>query len=1264
MENEKKSNFLPLHPKELSDKDFETYKEEFDFVFSDPCCTNVALSGPYGAGKSSVIGKAKTSYPVKKWITVSLSTFDNLHKSNSAHEGTSKVKLGDGDHGSHDPAKLANAQSALENNIETEVLRQIVHKIDAKKAPRSRLKAIRDRGWIKSIGIGMYLVLCLSAVFLLFSFFALPLSEVGWIPRITTLIVCAVLIAIGIAAISRYGSLSKLFKKLKFMDAELEIQSSHNDSPYDRCADEIVYMLNAAKIDVVVFEDLDRFGSISIFQKMRNLNHLANDARDNTTDETTPIRFFYLVKDGLFVQARDRTKFFDFIIPVIPWIDPSNALDAFKDGLKKIGIKADDEFLFQLSSYIDDPRIVNDIINEASHYRKALLNKRRENEGDIERLLALLAYKALFPKDFEYLQIGRGYLFETLNGKDRLIASLKPSTDEELAELKGELKETEKQLVIEEEDLLLLYALPKIKDNYYWKNLNLSSSTSPKTTIAIARENNELDQLLSEIENDLKEGNEEYKAQLSKVKNEAMNRRSSIRKQIEQIEQERALYEAKSIRELIEISSSADPLFDFTREQLVRKEDYEELEMRNVLNNPSYPMVRALVSSGWIDESYRRYISNIYGEALSIADDDFLSAIKQAKPVDVDYKPDSPSEIIRRMDSGMFARKSIRNPWLISELIKSEEAKKIQVFIDRIDQDRDYSYLVDFANSEFYSPVLFTHLFDNSDSFIDDVIDDQSIADFKKRMFIRKYMTSSCSHYKKEGKKGKLAQYINANPYILEQDKKVELEKFKNSLRQIDYKTKALDFSESDPDLVRFAYKEKRFTADFYLINGFMVAIHGLEEDPNGTALTTQVFALKNDPISEVVNANLDYFIKSLADSCDSTIIDSAETIINVLNSGSVSSDAAISYIEMLAEASISDLSQIGTYDYKSALLTNKTAISNTNNIVDYYRDSDSEINEVLGSFINKTGIPQDMSFMKLKEFGIDAASFAGKIVRSEWVTAQSVESFLSQYKSSFSYFSTDALSEEKLMVLIRSRVLSMNARMLTELRKRSVSFSAEYALTNFSGYLKLVLPSSGIDEEKKASFDEQEMLCILNTDTSVENKLSLIEGFTGAIELRGNYPDELNLEILNNHFVASDLIELPELYNNANSEFQNKIVSILAEHAHVVIAENFNISFELARQIGKEIAQNRDSALQFDNWYCKEYGAEQDREAIKVLFHESRLFDYEKLLDGPSVMIPFTNLDNELLDTLATLNMIGSIDKSVNQENKRRVYSKGYRKQ
>lgn len=46
-------------------------------------------------------------------------------------------------------------------------------------------------------------------------------------------------------------------------------------------------------------------------------------------------------------------------------------------------------------------------------------------DGNLERLVAILAYKALFPKDFELLQVGRGYLHEVLCGKQWLITSFK-----------------------------------------------------------------------------------------------------------------------------------------------------------------------------------------------------------------------------------------------------------------------------------------------------------------------------------------------------------------------------------------------------------------------------------------------------------------------------------------------------------------------------------------------------------------------------------------------------------------------------------------------------------------------------------------------------------------------------------------------------------------------------------------------------------------------------------------------------------------------
>ena len=44
MEGSKKPKLKSLHPEKLTDKEFAIYKDEFDFVFSDPLCRNVAVS--------------------------------------------------------------------------------------------------------------------------------------------------------------------------------------------------------------------------------------------------------------------------------------------------------------------------------------------------------------------------------------------------------------------------------------------------------------------------------------------------------------------------------------------------------------------------------------------------------------------------------------------------------------------------------------------------------------------------------------------------------------------------------------------------------------------------------------------------------------------------------------------------------------------------------------------------------------------------------------------------------------------------------------------------------------------------------------------------------------------------------------------------------------------------------------------------------------------------------------------------------------------
>ena len=92
-----------------------------------------------------------------------------------------------------------------------------------------------------------------------------------------------------------------------------------------------------------MFEDLDRFDSIGIFEHLRAINTLVNSSKEG---RDKPVKFFYLIRDSLFNDASERTKFFDLIIPVIPFVDTESSFSELSKALEGFGIFPDETFLY------------------------------------------------------------------------------------------------------------------------------------------------------------------------------------------------------------------------------------------------------------------------------------------------------------------------------------------------------------------------------------------------------------------------------------------------------------------------------------------------------------------------------------------------------------------------------------------------------------------------------------------------------------------------------------------------------------------------------------------------------------------------------------------------------------------------------------------------------------------------------------------------------------------------------------------------------
>ena len=191
---------------------------------------------------------------------------------------------------------------------------------------------------------------------------------------------------------------SKL-NKLNLKEGEIEV--IEDNSIFNKHLDEILYFFQVTDYNVVIIEDLDRFGTPSIFLKLRELNQLINESKIVGRH----ITFIYAIKDDIF-KDEERTKFFDFITTVIPVINPSNSKDKLKSALEAKGCGNDgisDEDLSEMAFFIQDMRILTNIVNEYKQYRDKLCEA-SDFQLNKTKLLGMIVYKNYYPQDFALLR--------------------------------------------------------------------------------------------------------------------------------------------------------------------------------------------------------------------------------------------------------------------------------------------------------------------------------------------------------------------------------------------------------------------------------------------------------------------------------------------------------------------------------------------------------------------------------------------------------------------------------------------------------------------------------------------------------------------------------------------------------------------------------------------------------------------------------------------------------------------------------------------
>ena len=408
----------------------EEYLRALTWALQQKDIHNIALAGPYGSGKSSVIETFLRREREKKRTIV-----DRLRSRNQRISAISmKISMAEfevwkKDVGKQERTRRHDDSSQTLNEVSEWILKQIFYKVESSEIPQSRYhKLCRRSFWSDYASVVLPLFLIVSLV-LLFVPFALDrvLALVDWIVRqgdfstvMGALTLCLFVALVLGGAVYKWRFLFSNFKlKVLKLPAGTGIESERDsESVFNRHLDEIVYFFEVTKYRVIFFEDLDRLDEPNIFVRLRELNTLLNNS---DTISKKPVVFVYAVRDDLFGKG-DRTKFFDFIIPVIPIINTTNSREVLLEWLRHI--RANDpykceipeEFMMDIAPYIDDMRMVYSICNDYLIYRRTLRKSAAITLAD-HKIFAMMLFKNLYPQDFAAIQAEQGIIKDVFSAK-------------------------------------------------------------------------------------------------------------------------------------------------------------------------------------------------------------------------------------------------------------------------------------------------------------------------------------------------------------------------------------------------------------------------------------------------------------------------------------------------------------------------------------------------------------------------------------------------------------------------------------------------------------------------------------------------------------------------------------------------------------------------------------------------------------------------------------------------------------------------------
>lgn len=615
--SEKNEDLIPLTPNTKANN-IQNYKKYLDTALENKNIKNIALSGNYGSGKSSILATYFNNQKYHdKILQISLANFKITDETNQ------------------DDMK----------NIEKNIINQILYQISANEIPLTNFKIKRE------LTNPQKAFFCLEALLIISIIFPFNFIENQTFINFQYVLLSFCILT-NLFYFLKYLPLKKM--NLKFQNIETEIHNQ-NDELFEKYADEIIYLLEKSNKEILIIEDLDRFNQINIFEKLRELNIKVN----NKLSEKRFV-FIYAIRDDLFSQYKERTKFFDLIIPVLPYLNSTNSYEKMKNELFS-EYNIEDQLLYLLSFYIDDMRLLFNIHNEFVVYK----NEINVSKNDDEKILSLIVLKNLFNTDFEKLKFRDGKIYKVFAS----IEKFKDGVREKINSAKEELtlleEEKSQQIAKTEEDFFILWYIEHSYSGYTIEQLKSFMITDNHSFT-------------------YQENNQRYTITYTELKASEPYRKNL---ELALSKHNNSIFEKKIKKDISDLENKlSGNLKDFLLE-----DDVEE-DMK---------ILYRLIKFGYVDETYENYINYNYSEKNDV---DFIKNVfNDSHSLSYDLELKDFVKISNSFTKEDYHKEAILNYNLLDYFIKNDARKS--KFILQTSKNKDTNFIEYYYNYRLYQSI-------------------------------------------------------------------------------------------------------------------------------------------------------------------------------------------------------------------------------------------------------------------------------------------------------------------------------------------------------------------------------------------------------------------------------------------------------------------------------------------------------------------------------------------------------------------------------